>query len=683
MIDKTQKSFDFVKFEGGLDTVTPNSLLRAGFVSESINVEQDVNGGYQPIKGYTPFDGSASPWNDEFTLLPFTLAGTVVPGITITGATSGATSVIVAVRSDCFVVSQVVGTWVTETTTTHGASIDTSIVPVYPSNKDWVEYRASYAETWMPSYIGAITGADNLLGIWAYKSTVYAFRNKSGSGVGMYKATATGWLSVSLGYEVPFSNANASVKQGDNLFATGVAVIARVVVESGTLLSGTNTGRIIFAAPSSGSILAGAATTSGGGTLTLTANATAITIPNKNGRYEFVNANFTGSASTQRMYGCDGVNRPFEFDGINFVPLQPISATVYPLHIAAHRNHLFFSYKSSLIHSAIGDPYNYTTTAGGGELAVSDDVTGLMVQPGSETTASMAVFCRNSSYMLYGSDAGTWELMPFNDSTGAYPYTIQKIGGQTFFIDDRGLITLNTAKEFGNFLEATVSQRFKTWLDARKHLIVDSHVSRDKQQYRLFCSNGDGAYITITSKGVAMMPVYFQQPVLCSCSYEDSSGQEKIVFGTTDTTVNGTAYNFVYQLDKTTMAGFNSLSWYMNLVFNASNSMRVLKRYRRITLEATGTDYALFRMTYSLSYGNGSSAQPDTVTIESDYKVPYWDAFDWDAFIWDGQALQIHSKAVSGVGENISIQLSGSDNYSSPVKFSGALIEYSPLRTMR
>lgn len=682
MIDKTQKSFDFVKFEGGLDTVTPNSLLRAGFVSESMNVEQDVNGGYQPIKGYTPFDGSASPWDDEFTLLPFTLAGTVVPGLTITGATSGATAVIVAVRSDCFVVSQIVGTWVSESTTTYGATIDLTITPVYPSNKDWAEYRGGYAKPWMYGQLPGGLVSQGLLGIWAFNNTVYAFKNNVATGVSMYKSTASGWAVVDLGYQVRFSNANTSVNEGDTLASGGTATITRVVVETGTLVSGTNTGRLILGTPV-GSIVAGAATSTGGGALTLTTGAIATTIPNKNGRYEFVNANFTGSASTQRMYGCDGVNWPFEFDGSVFVQLQPISTTVYPSHVAAHRNHLFFSYKSSLIHSAIGDPYNYTTTAGGGELAVSDDVTGLMVQPGSETTASMAVFCRNSSYMLYGSDAGTWELQSFNDTTGAYPYTIQKIGGQTFFVDDRGLITLNAAKEFGNFLEGTVSQRFKSWLDARKHLIVDSHVSRDKQQYRLFCSNGDGAYITITSKGVAMMPVYFQQPVLCSCSYEDSSGQEKIVFGTTSTPYGGGYYDFVYQLDKTTMAGLNPLSWYMNLVFNASNSMRVLKRYRRITLEATGTDYALFRMTYSLSYGNASSAQPDTVTIESDYKVPYWDSFDWDAFVWDGQALQVHSKAVSGVGENISIQLSGSDNYSSPIKFSGALIEYSPLRNMR
>ncbi len=676
MIDKTQKSFDFVKFEGGLDTVTPNSLLRAGFVSESMNVEQDVNGGYQPIKGFTAYDGQPSPWDDELSLLPFTIAGTVDATAPITGATSGATARVVAVRSDCFVVGNVTGTWVTENTTLLGASIDVSLTPVYPSNKDWAEYRAAWFEYIAPPRITDVPGEGNVLGIWAYKGAVYAFRNKVSTGVGMYKATSLGWQSVALGYEVPFSNANTSVNEGDTLTSGGTAIINRVVVESGTLSSGTNTGRLILGTPT-GSVIAGAATSTGGGALTLTAGATAITIPNKNGRYEFVNANFTGSASTQRMYGCDGVNRPFEFDGTVFVPLQPISATVYPLHLAAHRNHLFFSYKSSIIHSAIGDPYNYTTTAGGGELAVSDDVTGLMVQPGSETTASMAVFCRNSSYMLYGSDASTWELMQFNDSTGAYPYTIQKIGGQTFFIDDRGLITLNTAKEFGNFLEATVSQRFKTWLDARKHLIVDSHVSRDKQQYRLFCSNGDGAYITITSKGVSMMPVWFPTPVLCSCSFEDSTGQEKILFGTNED------YTTVNQLDKSSMLGLESLSWYMNLVFNASNSMRVLKRYRRITLEATGTDYALFRMNYSLSYGNGSSAQPDTVTIESDYKVPYWDTFDWDAFAWDGQALQVHSKAVSGVGENISIQLSGSDTYSSPVKFSGALIEYSPLRTMR
>ena len=36
------------------------------------------------------------------------------------------------------------------------------------------------------------------------------------------------------------------------------------------------------------------------------------------GKYECVNANFGGTAAMKKMYGCDSVNKAFQFDGTTF-----------------------------------------------------------------------------------------------------------------------------------------------------------------------------------------------------------------------------------------------------------------------------------------------------------------------------------------------------------------------------
>jgi hypothetical protein len=56
----------------------------------------------------------------------------------------------------------------------------------------------------------------------------------------------------------------------------------------------------------------------------------AITIPNTGGRFDFINARFSEVGNELRMYGCDGVNRAFEFDGTTFAPITSAFTTDAP-----------------------------------------------------------------------------------------------------------------------------------------------------------------------------------------------------------------------------------------------------------------------------------------------------------------------------------------------------------------
>lgn len=676
MIPQTQKRQEFIEFKGGLDVASPMVAIPPGFVRSAVNVEEDINGGYASIMGYERYDGHASPSNAVYYALTFSVQGTVAVGDTITGATSAATGKVIAITDTAFVLTKVTGTWEAENTTEGGATVDGPVTGGGFSGDTAAQYRNLAADAYR-SDIAAVPGAGNILGVWYYKGIVYAFRNKAdpATGVGMYKSSASGWTAVALGYEVAFSDANASVGEGDTLTQGGVtATINRVVVESGTLSSGTNTGRLIISAPAGGDFAAGAATSTGEGALTLSGVQTAITITNQSGRFSFINSSFTGSARTVRMYGCDGANRPFEFDGTVFVPLNP-GTGIYPKHIAVHSNHLFVSYLSSVMHSAIGDPYNWTTTAGAGEIALSDDITSMMPQAGSENTAAMAIYCRNRAYVLYGASSANWNPVNYNEDAGALPYSVKRMG-QTFVMDDRGVTSLQAAQEFGNFAQSTISARVKSWLAVKRSLLTDSHVARDKGQYRLFFSDGSAAYWTINSQHAAMMPMQFPDPVLCSVSDETYGGGDEVIFF-------GSSDGMVYQMEKGTSFDGDSLEWCIDLAFNHSKSYRGLKKYRRMTFEIAGDGFCIFNASYSLSYSDADVAQPDNVQTTISLSPVFWDAFTWDAFTWDGLALTPSSMATPGDGENISIHIGANTDYYDRVKFSGAFLEFSPLRLLR
>ena len=50
------------------------------------------------------------------------------------------------------------------------------------------------------------------------------------------------------------------------------------------------------------------------------------------GTLDAVTANFTGSTDTKRIYGADGVNHAFEFDGTNYIPIRAGMAVDTPSH---------------------------------------------------------------------------------------------------------------------------------------------------------------------------------------------------------------------------------------------------------------------------------------------------------------------------------------------------------------
>jgi hypothetical protein len=672
--------YDLIRLGGGLDQVTPTLTLPPGFARRAANFECNVSGGYTRIAGYERFDGRPSPSAALYNILTCTVTGTIAVGNTVTGATSAATGKVIARSGSDVVITRQTGTFVVGENLTVSAVVQASVTSIEGVSADGLidaQYRNLAADEYRSS-IQAVPGAGNVLGVALYKGDVYAWRNVVGNAsAAMFKATSGGWVAVALGFELAFnSGTGTAIAEGDTVTgqtsgATGV--VARVVVENGTSWSGA-TGRLIlsstsgtFAAPEHLRV-AGTTRAHAGGA------ATAVTLA-PNGRYETVVGNFGGGDANYRLYGCDGANRAFEFDGTVFVPINSTMPNDKPTHVAVHKQHLFLSFGASLQFSALSLPYQWDPVLGAGEIAMNAPITNLIVLPGDQSSGALGVYTRRDTSVLYGTSEANFALSTFNTGTGAVPYTAQNMD-QAYVLDDRGIISLGTTLNFGNFLPASLTMNLRPFLENRVNSATASSLNRLKGQYRVFFSDGTGIYMTmVNGKLVGSMPVEFMDPVLCCDEGEDASGNAISFFGSD----NG----FVYQLDKGTSFDGDTIAASVNLVYDSMKSPRILKRFRRASVELAGNYYAEIQFGYDLGYRRSEIPQPLDATYETDLRSSYWDSMIWDNFVWDGSDVTPSEIEVSGTAENIAIRVSCASDLFEPFTVNTIILHYTPRRGIR
>lgn len=674
----------YIKMDGGLDLTSPELEKAPGLMRAGSNVEIGINGGIARVGGYERYSGKTRPSSAAYSILTCSISGVNVGDVLTDDATTSYGTVI-ALPSGQAILTLVTGTLSTGNVKVGGVVKGTCTGAQTVGGASTSALNATYLNLAADVYralIAVVPGSGSVLGVHQYNGLVYAFRNNAGGTAAvMHVSSASGWAAITLGEEISFSNANTSVADADTLTQGGVtATIARVVVQTGTLASGVNTGRLIIAGRAGGNYGAGAATSTGGGSLTLSAIQTAITF-SPNGRFEFCNANFGGGTGTLKMYGCDGVNRAFEFNGTTLVPISTGITTDTPTFIKAHKNQLFLSFVSSVQHSGVGTPYMYTIVTGSGEIACGETITGFTVLPGSETAGALGIKTRNRTLVLYGNDSGDWNLVPYSEEAGGIPYTQQFIG-QLVCLDDRGLVTLNTTQNYGNFQSSIISDKVTPTITTYLPSAIASCVVRAKNQYRIFFQGGAALYCTFRvnrqgSLGLAgITQVDLTDAVTCISSAEGSSGSEEIYFGSTD--------GYVYQMDIGTSFDGDPIQWSATLAFNNAGSPRQLKSFTKAVTEVQGNNYAEFSFSYVLGYGSTEFSTPDAISNVSELSgAVAWDSFTWDQFYWDGQSLSPNESDITGTAENISILYSGSSDEFEQFTIAGAMLHYIPRRVMR
>jgi len=465
----------------------------------------------------------------------------------------------------------------------------------------------------------------------------------------------------------------------DGIVITGVtsgatATVSRVVLQSGSFAAGTAAGRFIFATQTGTFQSEFVKNASNVNIASIAGNSSNITLTT-GGRYETVIANFGGGTANYKLYGCDGVNRAFEFDGTTFVSIATGMTVDTPNHIAFHKQHLFLSFGASVQFSGLGYPYQWTPLLGAGEIALNASVTNLLVLPGDQSSGALGIYTRNDTSVLYGTSSANFSLSAFNTGTGAYAYTAQNMD-QAYVLDDRGIMSLGTSLNFGNFVPASLSMTIPRFINTHRQLSVGSTVNRDKGQYRVFFSDGTGLYMTILNGRVlGTMPVEFADAINCCIDSESPNGGTVQFFGST----NG----YVYQMDMGTSFDGTAIASNINLVYNSIKSPRILKRYRKASVELTGDSYAEIQFGYDLGYRTLALTQAADASYQNDLRSNYWDEMIWDNFVWDGADTSPSEIEVTGTAENMAIRISTVSDLFEPFTVNNIIVHYTQRRGLR
>jgi hypothetical protein len=508
-----------------------------------------------------------------------------------------------------------------------------------------------------------VPGSGILRGIWMLNGTKYAFRDNAGGTAGaIYKSSSSGWALVDLGDYIDYTAGATKPAVGDTI--TGVTsgatgVVVSVGRDSGSWGGSDAAGRI-YLKTISGTFQAESitvATCSGAQTST-------TLLPG--GRFEFYNYNFGGQLGTRAMYGCDGVNRAFSFDGTDFSFIHTGMTIDTPSHIIGHKKHLFLSFDSSAQHSSTGDPFTWNAITGAAEIATGDTIVGFNVEPGD----ILSIFNRNSTYLLQGTSVADWNLVTHSLVSGAIEWTIQKTGASVY-VDDRGMTRLNTVQEFGDFHASTLSQDIDPLFIGKLDDITASTIIRSKDQYRVFFDDKTSIIALFDSSGrPSFTPITLDHIVYTICSLENAQGVEEIYFGSDD--------GYVYQMDKGESFDGELIQHFIRLPYT---NLGIMRRKKRVFKAIVDIDASIMpALEYVPEFSYGGPAQPAAAAITIDEQQAsgggYWGDVSWGSFIWDNQIVGQVEGYIDGSGFNISLSVRGETNYEPAHTLTGVTYHY-------
>lgn len=667
---------DYVKLGGGLDLVTPPLTLPPGALIACRNYISAASGGYQRIDAYERYSGQPSPSDADYYYCECTLTTAPTVGDTVTGVTSGATGVVCTVADDesYINITKVTGTFEAEDITVAAVNIGSFDTAPSLNGAPTAEPHANAlndAATQYRSDISHPGGSGAVRGFGLLKGTLYCFKDNSGATAGtIYKATASGWSEIDLYSQISFDTGSIEPDEGDTLTGAtsgATATIKRVVMEDGTWAGGDAEGRIILDSvvgtfQAAENLQVGAVTQ-----CVSTSAVSAITI-SPGGRYIIKEYNFSGDADKRRLYGCDGVNAGFEFDGDVYVPLATTAASDVPTRVFAHKYQLFFGFEASFLQSAIGDPYQYTAMLGTAYSGLGDILTNFETLPGQ----ALFISTEKSTYQLLGSDSAEFVLDLIDANTGAKAYTAQALNG-VYSMGAEGIFKTQATDAYGNFAMRNISQKISSLIKDFSKNVVASTLYKNDRQIRYYASDGSGVAVTLMENGRHEFSSFeYPDNIVLAISGPDSNGNEVIFLGSDD--------GKVFQADKGSSFDGEAIEAFIIPVFNHSKSPSTYKTYRKAVFELNAQGYAELKCTPDFSYASSLLSPHTTKDVTASGLGGFWDVAYWDSIFYDTEVVAQPSISIQGTGKNITFAIYSNSAIDLGHKLDGVLFHYTPRR---
>jgi len=374
------------------------------------------------------------------------------------------------------------------------------------------------------------------------------------------------------------------------------------------------------------------------------------------GSFEFVNHNFTGSSATEKMYGVDGKNKAFQFDGTTFTQLTTGMTTDTPTHVGVHKNHLFLSFDGgSIQHSGVGDPTSWTLNTGAGELGIGTEITNIDSMRGN----ALVIAGADRISVLYGTSSADWDLKSFSTELGVVTNTTEVIDAGLVWFNGRNVTYMSTTQAFGDFNTASLSTLVTKLLSDRLTKVVGSSVNYEKNQYRLFFNDKTVAVATIVNNKLLGWTSWLidHVPTAVSSKY----------MGCTD--------GSVMALDTGTSFNGGDIDSFLRLVFNSFKTPHRQKRFRKLLLEMEVGSQATMQMVADYGYGVETSSISDPLTVAG--SGGYWDTVDWADFNWSATIVSQMEAVLNGSGRNMSTLIYHSSSSDPSFTVQGVSVNYS------
>lgn len=627
-----------IELEGGVNEDKPNLQMNPGNIIQCTNyvIAEGINGGYSSVKGYERMDGGILPSEVVINVLRFVDNGTrlILAGDTITGATGEVTAVGDGVLNSTTGYQTVEVTVVTnDFTTAEDIYVGAEMIGEYrgilsttSSEDHHVAYDARLAAT-LP--VGGANGQGPVLGISLFQGQLYAFRRKvdEPTQVGMYA--------------------------GDGLWTE----------------IDTSGDPILYDADMS---------------------------------FEFITYNFYGGTvladayskgSIESLFWVDGHNEARQFNTTQGVQvLHNTGMTEYgqtdaPTHIMARGSYLFLAYRGgSLQYSGVGRPDLWSALDGAGEIGMGKEITGLQVGVGD----ALIVFMVNGISVITGGPIDQWQTKVHSRESGAFDGSIQRMLGTIFFLDDRGLTTMEAVDTFGDFGANSISAKFKSTLLANIENLTTSTIKRDSNQYRVYFNNGLG--ITVSFEGKEMRgATYTEYPITVDKITEGDYGAGKgdiyftsdvasvIQTGDVSTNIEG----YVYKMDSgASFDGFEIITK-INTTYYHYNTPRRWKRFIGCRVESntpSNIDYS-----FKINYDYMSNVLPSTSWITGSTDSLVTDLSLYGSSIYGVDRYGVSPETFSqpiyllGYGTNASFQWITSEKWAKPHSVQNIIVDYEVL----
>lgn len=663
---------DVAVIGGGMDIVGSPMFIKSGRTRLTYNYEYETSGGVARLYGIEPFDGQPSPSSAVYVYMECseTIAG-ISLGDTVTGATSGATGKVIYLSGALIGLTRVTGSFETEDLEVSGTP-EATVSSLSPAIDGFLDNTLSkLAADDYQADITQVPGSGPVRGLAFLNGIGYAWRDNAGATeMALHKQSAAGWVAVTMPHQISFTAGSTAYAEASALTQGGTtATVLRVVLESGTWAGGTAAGRLIVSAPSGGVFSAGAA--AGGGVCTLS-GASALIALSPGGRVRYDAYTFTAALADKRLYGCDGVNPEFEFDGAVYVPITTGMGAIRATAVRCHKNHLFYAYRGSLQNSAIGNPYVWSAVFGAAELGTGDDITNLLSVGGATDAAALFVACRNALFVLYGTSSADWQMTPLSRISGAMADSAQDIGG-VVALDTPGVVRYPASQNFGNFDWDTVSMDIQPI--ARDQECACSVYVPGRFKYRIFFADGTA---------ISGLPIGKGQFAWSVINYG-----RNILFAET-AEIDGVARTFyaddagwVYEADKGRSFAGDVIPYAIKLQPLYQRNPMLEKTYRQMQLEVqAGSACTLYT---SGEFGGAEEANGATEqTASPQYGSGlFYDLGNYDQSYWDTLAVSRKTMPLEGYGTSASISIAGqADNELSHTVFAVTVL-YTPRKISR